>query len=215
VAPKDRDEAVDQFKDLLKTVPASAILVGTFMIPIPGAQPILTPILMKKLGLFPSAWSRDSMERDLREVAALARELGHPELADEVLGLEGQVKALDNGVGDLRRFLRDHPDLQVFFDEDLDNKVTERELRRLQGRVKDLANLAIADPQARVWYLYVLAQCDTVPRGPGDGEGEDHILGPCSFEELRQRHGTCPHALLRHQDQDWWLPLSAVLAQQQ
>ena len=210
VGEQERDEALDQFKDLLKTLPASAILAGTFLIPIPGAQPILTPILMKKLGLFPSAWSKDSMERDLREVAALAREFGLPELAAEVALLEGQVKALDQSVNGLRRFVKDHPDLKVFFDEDLDNRVSERELRHLQGRVKECALKAAASKGERVWFAYVVAQCDTFPEAPGT-EKEDRILGPLTFDDLRNRYASCPHILVRYEGCDGWLPLVAVL----
>jgi hypothetical protein len=214
VGEQERDEALDQFKDLLKTLPASAILAGTFLIPIPGAQPILTPILMKKFGLFPSAWSKDSMERDLREVAALARQFGLPDLAAEVSELEGQVRALDHSVNGLRRFVKDHPDLRVFFDEDLDNQITERELRHLQGRVKDCAVTASASKGEKAWFAYVVAQCDTFPEAPGS-EKVDRILGPLAFDDLRNRYGSCPHILVRHETSESWLPLIAVLKELQ
>ena len=200
VAPADLGLVRSQLLDLLKTVPASAVFAGTFLIPLPGAQPILAPVLMERLGLLPSAWAESRVESELRDLVKLARMRGLPEVAEELGQMLEKVRSHTDETARLRKYIRENPDWAIFFDEDLNSHITDEELSHLRDRVKDAASRAIADPDDPCWTVYFR----------GDGQ-DDKIRRNLSFSQVRTGFPDGRNALIRRGDTDWWVPLFAIM----
>jgi len=196
----DREAARTQLVDLLKTVPASAVLAGTFLIPVPGAQPILGPLLMEKLGLLPSAWSESDLEKELRDLLSIARRYVLDDVVEELEGLLAQARGHAQRIQELDRFIRDNPDWLVFFDENMDKRISVSELEVLEQRVERLAERAAGSPEAREWYAFFHGR-----------DGSDVVRGPCTFAELEQQFAEKRNVLARCKDEEWWVPLWAVI----
>lgn len=200
VSRKDREAARSQLLDLLKTVPASAVLAGTFLIPVPGAQPILGPLLMEKLGLLPSAWTESNLEKELRDLLGVARRYLLDDVEDELEKLLEETRGHVRRIKDLDRFVRANPDWMVFFDENLDKKISSAELEILGQRVERLAARAARNPGAQEWYAFFHGK-----------DGSDVVRGPLSFVELEQQFGRRRNVLARSSEEEWWVPLWALL----
>jgi len=196
VTKEERDLARRQLIDVLKTVPASAIVAGTFFIPIPGAQPVLAPILMERLGLLPSSWLESSIESELRDLIFIARKSSLDDLAEELGEALGEVRRYNAGLARLKSFIRENPDWRVFFDEDLDKRVSARELSELRARVRDLALQAKTEPDMRDWYVYYRNR-----------HGSDSTRGPQTLAEILARFSGQRQVLVRRGDTSWWVPL--------
>lgn len=200
VVGEDLELARSQLLDLLKTVPASAVFAGTFLIPIPGAQPILAPVLMERLGLLPSAWAESRIETELRNLVGEARQSGLVDLAGELQEMLAGVRAHLNEVARLRTYVQENPDWAIFFDEDLDSHVSDHELAHLRQRVSAAARHAISDPDEFCWTVYF--------RGDAN---DDKVRRDLSFSQVRSGFPDGRNALIRRGDVDWWVPLWAVL----
>ena len=214
VSEVDRTLAREQFLDLLKTVPASAVLAGTFLIPVPGAQPVLAPILMDRLGLLPSAWSETEAEKDLRDLIRVAESHGLKDVAgdlDEVLQDLREDKAK---VDRLAEYVKRNPEWNVFFDEDFDQKISRDELIAMLRRVQVTALEADAAGEVKEWYVYYSDP------GAFDAQrttelfmqyGDDTVKGPYSFSTITGRYAQWPNVLVRRGEEGWWVPLWALL----
>lgn len=200
VSDAEKQAAVTQFREVLKTVPISAVLAGTFLIPLPGAQPILAPIILSKLGLVPAAWSRDSVEKDLSELSALARELKLDGLVAELAELQREVHDLDARVAELMAYVKEHPDWRIFFDENFDNKVTEAEVRRLLARLKRAAARVKSQGKELKWFVFHLDQDKSL----------ESLSGPMTWSELDNSFSDGRLTLVRFGARGWWLPLWAL-----
>lgn len=200
VGKEDLGLARTQLLDLLKTVPASAVFAGTFLIPLPGAQPILAPVLMERLGLLPSAWMESRVETELRDLIRLSHMRGLTEVAGELQQMLDRVRAQADDTGRLRKFIEENRDWAVFFDEDLNSRISDAELSHLRDRINEAARLAIADPDDPCWTVYFR----------GDGEN-DRIRRHLSFSQVRTGFPDGRSALIRRGDGDWWVPLWAVM----
>ncbi len=200
VVGADLELARTQFMDLLKTVPASAVFAGTFLIPIPGAQPILAPVLMERLGLLPSAWAESRIESELRDLVGEARQSGLDDIADELEQMLAGIRSHLSEVSRLRAYVQENPDWAIFFDEDLDSNVSDEELSHLRQRVNRAAQQAIEDPDAPNWTVYFR----------GDNH-DDKIRQNLSFTQVRTGFPDGRNALIRRGDSDWWVPLWAVM----
>jgi hypothetical protein len=199
VSHDEMEAARNQLVDLLKTVPASAIFAGTFLIPVPGAQPILAPVLMERLGLLPSAWSESKMESELRDLIHTARKAHLQAEAEELERLLARVRKHQKKISSLRKYVEENPDWAVFFDETLDSRISDDDLSLLRRRIKDAARVAAASPEEPLWTVYFR----------GD-KGEDKVRGPLSYAEIRTAFPDARHALIRQGSDDWWVPLWAV-----
>ena len=200
VSKDEKDQARQQLVDLLKFVPASAIFAGTMLIPLPGAQPILLPLLMERLGLLPSAWGESRLEANLRDLASIAEHEKLPDVAAALLELRQGAQEHGTRVSELNQYIRDNPDWSVFFDEDFDNHISSQELGRLQQRIRETAREAARDSESEEWSVYFR----------GD-EGSDKIRGFLTFNEVRMAFPDGRNALVRKGEQSWWVPLWAVL----
>lgn len=216
ISDEDADRAREQLVDVLRTVPATAIIAGTFLIPIPGAQPILAPILMERLGLLPSSWTEGNLENELRDLISIARD---QQLTDLQRALENTLEAVRERSGlhkELVRFVADHPEWNIFFDENMDLKVSPEEIASLQARVMEAARLALHAPTEAQFHLYLSsaspALTSLVPLSAIRREyKEDSVLGPFSFDVLQLHLDPQENALVRAGAEHWWIPWPALL----
>ncbi len=202
VSAPDMELARSQLLDLLKTVPASAIVAGTFLIPVPGAQPILAPVLMERLGLLPSAWSETAMESELRDLVQIARDRKLADISRELESVLATVRSHKADLKRFRRYVEENPDWAVFFDENLDSRISDGELSVLRARVDVAARFAITAPDDPGWSVYFR----------GD-QHEDKVIANLTFTQIRSGFPDSRNALVRRGDTDWWVPLWAVLEQ--
>lgn len=218
VTDDEADKAREELLDLVKAVPASAILAGTFFIPIPGAQPILAPILMERLGLLPSAWAESKLVVELRDLVALAREQSLPDLEAALKSALEAVKQRAALQSDLVRFLTEHPEWDIFFDEDLDSRISASELAALQGRIRATARMVTAQPASPLLHAYIHTSSLSADKAQELGapfrvaEG-DLVIGPVGYCALRAHLGPKENALVRTGPEAWWIPWPALVKQ--
>jgi len=214
VSDEDRTLAREQFLDLLKTVPASAVLAGTFLIPVPGAQPVLAPILMDRLGLLPSAWTESEAEKDLRDLVRTAASHGLTDVAEDLREVLARLRIDKTKVDRLARYVKRNPEWNVFFDEDFDQKISQEELISLLRRIQVTGLEAGAAGEVKEWYIYYT---DT---GNFDAQrttefflqyGGDTVKGPYTFSTITGRYAQWPNVLVRRGEEGWWVPLWALL----
>lgn len=218
VSDEDRQKAREQLLDLLKTVPASAIVAGTFLIPLPGAQPVLAPILMERLGLLPSAWSESSVEKELRDLAIVARSHGHNEIADGLQTILTAVRADAVKLRQLDDYVKRHPDWKIFFDENLDGRVTAEELTALRRRIEVTALDAEVAGDQPEWFVYY-KQGPDAPFDPErttqfrlDYKGET-VKGPKTLNAIIEEFHGEEEVLVRRGRNGFWVPLFALEAE--
>ena len=214
VSDEDKELARSQFLDVLKAVPASAVLAGTFMIPLPGAQPILAPLLMEKLGLLPSAWSETEMEKELHDLVEVSSNCG---LADVASGLQDVLSALmaeNKKVDELAEFIQRNPQWSVFFDENLDQKVSRPELKSLRRRIQITAVEARCAADTKDWYVFLSTNGHFSPEQTSEFRLEhsgDTVAGPYTFSVIISRFQDPVRVLVRRSTEGWWVPLGHVL----
>lgn len=219
VSERDRELARQQFLDVLKTVPASAILAGTFLLPIPGAQPILAPILMQRLGLLPSSWSESDAEKELRDLVQIAQSCGLPDVAAELGQMLAAAGEEARKIEELDRFVRANRDWIVLFDENLDSRLTRDELARLRRRIQVTAVEARTAGERREWYVYYRDSEVPADPAPTDFEktaqfrmelGGETVKGPYTLPGVMRRFAGQRNALVRRGAEGWWVPLWAL-----
>jgi len=201
VSPEELEQARLQLLDVLRAVPASAIIAGTFMIPLPGAQPIPPPVLMERLGLLPSSWREETSLTELRDLIVMSREAGLEEVARGLEEILQRLRRHEERKAQLAQYARQNPDWRVFFDDDFDQRLSEEELEHLQERIGQAARAAVHAPDDPAWMVFYR----------GDN-GHDKRAGPLSFNELRAAFPDSRRALVRYGDGEWWVPLWAVLS---
>ncbi len=214
VSERDKDLARKQFMDVLKSVPASAVLAGTFLIPLPGAQPILAPLLMERLGLLPSAWSEAETEKELHDLATIATRRGLADVASGLKSVLDTVKRENRKVDELAGFIRRNPQWSVFFDENLDQRISREELRALRKRVQMTAVEALCAADKKEWYVFLSTPGDFSPEQTSEFRLEnsgDTVAGPYTFSRIPKRFREPQKVLVRRSMEGWWAPLGHVL----
>ena len=183
-----------QVADILKTVPGSALFVGMFFVPVPGAQ-ALTPALLKKLGLLPTAWRESYVLHALAQVEAELRRDGDDALADTVASIAAAVGREADERDRLRRFVERHDGYRVLFDDDLNGKLDASELAEMQATLSHLREVAAQRAGEPIWYTFV-----------GDDVRGPHRLAELDDPRLRAE------ALVSYSQSGRWAPLGRVLA---
>ncbi len=211
VSSQDRRLAREQLLDLLKTFPASAVLVGTFLIPLPGAQPILAPILMEKLGLLPSAWLEERVDEELLDLIEGARRKGLLLVVEKLEELKQQIARHSLRRERVWSFIKENPQWEVLFDENLDQTISDDEVSTIVRDLEGLVDQVQARGEEQCWYLFVGEPPPSLLRRKNHDADEEAIVGPLPFDEVRRKSQTEPNALIRCGADGAWVPLSVVL----
>lgn len=191
---EQRREIRSQIADILKTIPGSALFVGMFFLPVPGAQPVLTPIVLKRLGLLPSAWRESYLLAALRQTEARLRGRDRSDLADRLAVVTEQVEHDVVEREQVRQFLETNPDFQILFEEDFDGHMSPTELDAAVAALRTVLDLARAHANEPRWYAFV----------------GDTVVGPYRLDELDVPE-IVEGGLVSYERNGSWAPLEAVL----
>lgn len=163
LAPEEAEAVRAQALDLLRTVPAGVLTAASALVPVPGFM-LLTPWMLRRLGLLPSRWREEALLARLRDEARALREGGEEEGAAQLESLAGEIAD--------RRELRDeldrHAALRTHWDLDGDGVVSPDERAAYDGEVARLVEALVEVGPARRWFLQL------------DGE----VIGPVRWGEL-------------------------------
>ncbi len=144
----DEAEAVRaQTLDLLRTVPAGVVAAATALVPVPGAM-LLTPWLLRRLGLLPSRWREDALLAVLRRQEERLRAKNEVHAAERMAAVAARVEerrrtcdAADRRSADL-----------TAWDVDGDGTFSAQERAAYDAAVARAADAARRDPTRRAWY---------------------------------------------------------------
>ena len=146
--PAELDAVRGQALDLLRTVPASVLVAASALVPVPGFM-LLTPWMLRRLGLLPSSWRARAL---LERVQAEARELrgrGEAEGAEQLEDLAAEIADRR----ELRQELQRRAALRTYWELDGDGIISPHERAAYDAEVERLvAATADVRPQRR-WFL--------------------------------------------------------------
>lgn len=156
--PDERARLEEQLRDVVRMVPATALTVG--LKAIPGGT-LVTPWVLRKLGLLPSRWREAHMLAALRDEAEALR-AEHPVAALRI----DVLRAALTQESEHRAVLQ--AELQAHWDHDRDGLWDPEETAAYEDAVRGLKARRRRDGWSRGWYL----AC------------EDRLFGPTRLEEL-------------------------------
>jgi len=163
-SPAEQELVRDQVADLFRMVPATALALA----PVPGIA-VITPFVLKKLNLLPSAWREANLLHRLQETAAQLEEKGEVQEAQRLREVAAQVRAKNADRSDRLRTLRQHPSIRLLYDFNMDGEIDDDEWALLKTDRQHIRACAGDDSQAPRWYFTT------------DGE----TRGPVALAELR------------------------------
>lgn len=177
-----------QLADLLRMVPASILSVAIEAIPVPGSS-IVTPWLLRNLGLLPSRWREAHLLERLAEEARRLRASHQDAAAEQVEDLVATLTA----EADRRAEEQLHADLHLHWDTDRSGHWDAEETAAFDEALARMRALLAADGWRRCWYL-----CQG-----------GRVFGPVRAQELRAV--VLEDALLvTHERVEGWVPLALL-----
>ncbi len=156
--PDERARLEEQLRDVVRMVPASALTVG--LKAVPGGA-LVTPWVLRKLGLLPSRWREAHMLAALRDEAEALR-TEHPVAAQRI----DVLRAALTQESEQRAVLQ--AELQAHWDADRDGMWDPEETAAYEQALRELKTRRRRDGWSRGWYL----AC------------EDRLFGPTRLEDL-------------------------------
>jgi len=91
LSPEEADHVRTQLADLLRMVPATILVATNQVLPLPGTS-LLTPLLLRRLGLLPSRWRESHILSELQKEAAALHEQGRHHAAESVEALRHELE---------------------------------------------------------------------------------------------------------------------------
>ena len=155
---EERARVEEQLRDVVRMVPATALTVG--LKAIPGGT-LVTPWVLRKLGLLPSRWREAHVLAALRDQAETLR-AEHPVAAQRIDVLRAQLTEESEHRAVLQA------ELQAHWDADRDGLWDPEETAAYEQALRELQARRRKDGWSRGWYL----AC------------EDRLFGPTRLEEL-------------------------------
>ena len=189
-SPAEEELVRRQVADVFRMVPATALALA----PVPGIA-IVTPFVLKKLDLLPSAWREAHVIHKLETTASRLRGKGEIEEADRLARMARELEAQSRDREDRARTLRELPGVRLMYDFDMDGTIDDREWEAIKADRAALRRLAAGE-------------------GPLEGETADdawyfttegEVEGPVTLETLRALP-LPEHALVHAPGIDHWIP---------
>jgi len=152
-----------QAVDLMKTLPAGMVVAAVSLVPIPGTT-LLSPWMLRRLGLLPSRWREDAIVARLRAESERLREKGAVEGALQLIEVAAEIEhqMVEREDAARRCALRTHWDL------DGDGRICDDERAAYEAEVERLAAVIPGVGPSRRWYLLL----------------EDQVIGPARWSEF-------------------------------
>jgi len=188
-SPAERDMVRAQIADVFRVVPATALALA----PVPGIA-VVTPFLLKKLNLLPSAWREAGVISRLDETARKLEAGGETEEAARVRETIASLRHRSADREERVRLLRQNPDIRVLYDFNMDGEIDDAEWATIKADRAALQAAARDDPAARRWYFSATGRAE----------------GPVTLGELRDLP-LPEHAVVTTAGLDRWVPLELLL----
>jgi len=178
-----------QLWDLFRSVPATAIVLA----PVPGIA-LLSPFVLKKLNLLPSAWREAHVIDRLERTIAQLEEQGETEEAERLRATVAQLEERNRDRSDRMRTLRQHPLLREIYDVDQSGSIDDEEWASIK-QDRDAMRKAVAEGEkAQLWFV---------------STGGD-VEGPVDLTTLL--NAPLPdHTLVRIVELPRWVPINLLL----
>lgn len=182
LSPEETDQVRTQLGDLLRLVPASIVVATNSTLPLPGTS-LLTPLVLRKLGLLPSQWREAHLLAELEKEAAHLHEIGKHRAAERVEALthalEDEAQAREQATHDAN--------VLTHWDLDGNGVLDASERAAYEAVVDGLRVRAKKDAHKRVWYLST----------------KSGVVGPVRLTELAE----VGPVMVCHQGRTGWVAL--------
>lgn len=190
----ERDMVRAQMLDLVRLFPAGLIAAANSAFPIPGTG-LLTPWILRKMGLLPSRWREAHVLGELRRQAEKLRQAGKQEAAERLLQIERDLER----EADERERVAKEAQLLTHWDENQNGVWDPPERARYQAEVERLqAQLDTASAHKRWFFSY---------------QGE--VFGPLRLGELEQRGKPGASLLCCYDGKSGWVAVTDLLGIQE
>jgi hypothetical protein len=190
LSAEERDMVRAQMLDLVRLFPAGLIAAANSAFPIPGTG-LLTPWLLRKMGLLPSRWREAHVLGELRKQADKLRKAGQTDAAERLLQIEQDLER----EADERERVAKEAQLLTHWDENENGVWDPPELARYQAEVERLkSQLATAAAHKRWFFSY---------------QGE--VFGPLRLGDLEKRGPHGASLLCCYDGKSGWVAVSDLL----
>ncbi|MEZ4322016.1 MAG: hypothetical protein R3F61_31380 [Myxococcota bacterium] len=146
--PEEADLVRNQLADLLRLVPATILVATNQVLPVPGTS-LLTPMLLRKLGLLPSRWRESHILWELQQQAETLHAAGRHRQAAKVEALQHQLEV----EADARELAEQDAAVLTHWDTDANGVLDDEERARYEAECGRVRALAAENAHRRKWYL--------------------------------------------------------------
>lgn len=188
LSPAEEATLRGQLADLVRLVPAGLIAVAIEAVPIPGSS-MVTPWVLRRLGLLPSQWREAHLLEGLRREAARLRELREEAAARTVEALCRSLTV----EAELRERRQAEAELLHIWDRDRDGLWDPEEREAHERALVEMVRRAPTDGARRCWFVL-------------DG---GQVYGPVPLTELVEAGGS-PGIFVTHEAVDGWVGLAVL-----
>lgn len=147
-SPEEEQLVRGQIADVFRMVPATALALA----PVPGIA-LITPFVLKKLNLLPSAWREAHMIDRLQSTAEQLEQKGEREEAARMRRMVESLRERQADLADRARTLRRHPAVRVLYDFNMDGVIDDDEWALLKADREALAQRVRERPEEGEWYF--------------------------------------------------------------
>jgi hypothetical protein len=185
LSPEEVDAVRSQLADLLRMVPATLVVATNQVLPLPGTS-LLTPYLLKRLGLMPSRWRESHLLWELQKEAEALHAAGRHRAAERVEALQHELEE----EADAREAAEEHAFVLTHWDADGNGVIDAEEQRAYDAACAEVRALADRHAHRRRWYLST----------------EGGVVGPVRLTEL----GDVGPVMVCYEGRTGWVALSRV-----
>ncbi len=185
LSPEEADTVRSQLADLLRLVPATLVVATNQVLPLPGTS-LLTPYLLKRLGLMPSRWRESHLLWELQKEAETLHAAGRHRAAERVEALQHELEE----EADAREAAEEHAYVLTHWDADGNGVIDAEEQRAYDEACEEVRGLAGRFAHRRRWYLFT----------------EGGVVGPVRLTELED----VGPVMVSYDGRTGWVALSRV-----
>jgi hypothetical protein len=190
LTPEERDMIRAQMLDLVRLFPAGLIAAANSAFPIPGTG-LLTPWILRKMGLLPSRWREAHVLTELRKEANKLRKAGNLQAAERLLQIEQDV---EREAAERERVARD-TELLTHWDENRNGQWDPPERKQYEAELARLKDELSTSATRRRWFFSY--------------QGE--VFGPLRLGDLEKRGAPSASLLCCYDGKSGWVAVSDLL----
>ena len=149
-SPEEETLVRSQLADLFRAIPATAMALA----PVPGAA-LITPFVLKRLGLLPSVWRQAHLIDRLEKTARSLEEDGKVEEAVRVRETARRLEEAERDREDRIGTLLRHPRLRELYDFNRDGVLDDEEWEAIKADRLQLVRMIREQAQQEAWFVSV------------------------------------------------------------